>query len=264
MILESHGQRAAFDLTNGARLASLQVSGHELLVDRDHDEMRWGCYPMVPWAGRIANGRFAHSDVVHQLPLNLAPHAIHGTAFDTPWSLDGDVMVLELGPPWPFPCRVEQRAQLGAHDLTIELRLIAGDTSMPAMLGWHPWFRRTIAGRDVEVIFDAASMFELDDVMIPTGRLIEPTPPPWDNTFAGLADGPRIRWPGLLDVELSSDCEYWTIYTEPEHAVCVEPQTAAPDAFNRAVGPSNTSDTLLEAGQTVTATFSLRWNVDNA
>ncbi len=262
MILQADGHRAVFDLANGARLASLQVDGHELLVSHGDDDMRWGSYPMAPWAGRIADGRFTHEGVEHQLPLNLAPHAIHGTAFDSSWSLDNDVMTFELGPPWPFGGRLRQRAELDSEGLTIELLLTAGETSMPAMVGWHPWFRRTIDGSDVEVSFDASSMFELDASMIPTGRLVKPSPPPWDNTFTDLSDGPRLRWPGVLNIELISDCRYWTVYTEPEHAVCVEPQTAAPDAFNRAGGPSPATEALLAAGDTLTATFTIRWSPD--
>lgn len=44
------------DPANGGRIASLEVDGVELLAPRQgSDWLRWGCYPMVPWAGRSTN-----------------------------------------------------------------------------------------------------------------------------------------------------------------------------------------------------------------
>ena len=31
---------------------------------------------------------------------------------------------------------------------------------------------------------------------------------------------------------MSSSCDHWVVYDEPEHAVCIEPQSGPPDAFN--------------------------------
>ena len=70
---------------------SFQIHGRELLVTEPYaaevaatrrpDPMSWGCYPMVPWAGRVRRGRFVFADGTYQLPINMAPHAIHGTGF---------------------------------------------------------------------------------------------------------------------------------------------------------------------------------------
>jgi len=256
--LEVGPHRVEFDLDRGARLASLTVFGHDVLVGPDGDELRWGSYPMAPWAGRIRHGRFTFDGVDHQLPLNLPPHAIHGTAFTSSWRDETGVMALELGPPWPFPARLEQRAALAPTGLALELRLTAAEQAMPAMLGWHPWFRRHVGGVDAELLLTADTMFEVDDDLIPTGRLVDPTPPPWDNTFTDVRDGPAIRWPGVLELQLRSSCRFWTIYTEPEHAICVEPQTEAPDVFNRLdeiVAPGAT----IGPGASMTATFAITW-----
>ena len=90
---------------HGGRVASLAVYGVQLLVQPpddaynadDLDPMTWGCYPMAPWAGRIRNGTFTFDGVTHQLPINLAPHAIHGTVFTRVWhvdSIDGNAVTL--------------------------------------------------------------------------------------------------------------------------------------------------------------------------
>lgn len=249
--LSAGGCRAVFDLAVGARLASLVVDGNELLVEADDDPMQWGSYPMVPWAGRVRHGRFSFEGVDHQLPITLGPHAIHGTAYTSTWTEQDGVMSLRLTEPWPFGGRVEQRAELTATSLSVSLRIDAGASAMPAMLGWHPWFRRFIGGAEAELELDACMMYELDDEMIPTGSRIGPKPPPWDHCFE-LGANPVIRWPGVIDLELRSDCRFWTVYTEPEHALCVEPQTSIPNSFNR-------RPDVLAPGESLSARFDLAW-----
>ena len=48
----------------------------------------WGSYPMVPWAGRVRDGRFDFQGNSYELPLNLGEHAIHGVGFGLPWRVD--------------------------------------------------------------------------------------------------------------------------------------------------------------------------------
>ena len=68
---------------NGGRVGGLRVGGIELLRQGE----RFGCFPMVPWCGRIRDGRFLDGATVRQMPLNSPPHAIHGTARDGAWSI---------------------------------------------------------------------------------------------------------------------------------------------------------------------------------
>ena len=136
----------------------------------------------------------------------------------------------------------------------------------PLSIGWHPWFRRQLSPHNpsepVELGFGPASMYEVDEDAIPTGRLITPQVPPWDNCFTALDSEPVLRWDrvGLdgeaLTVSLTSSCDHWVIFTEPAHAVCVEPQTHAPDAVNRGEG-------IVEAGDSLTATMSLTWSMSS-
>lgn len=256
----------AVDAERGGRLAALEVDGRPLLVIGDgSDAMQWGSYPMVPWAGRVRDGRFRFAGAVHQLPRNLAPHSAHGTGFTSSWSVEaqrtgasGSVVELglDLGPPWPFGGRASQRFALDQLGLTVTLAVEASQ-DMPVMVGWHPWFNRYLPGPDGAMVearlrFTARSMYELDEVAIPTGRLVPPPPGPWDNCFTDVVDGPVIEWPGLIDVRLTSSCDNWVVYTEPEHALCVEPQSAAPDSFNR-------EPDVVRAGERLEAWFRLAW-----
>lgn len=262
MQIEAGPARAEIDAERGGRLSSLVVDGHPLLFSASSAPLQWGSYPMVPWAGRVADGRFSQAGVIHELPRNLPPHSAHGLGFVSPWTwLDDRAMAIDLGPPWPFGGRVEQAFDLEPTSLTMTLTVSATE-EMPVMVGWHPWFNRFLgdpaapAAGPIEAELDlrATSMYELDRRAIPTGRLVEPPPGPWDNCFTGLAQDPTITWPGLIRLRLSSSCDHWVVYTEPGHALCVEPQSGPPDQFNR-------SPRLLAAGQRYQAWFRLGWEL---
>lgn len=247
--------------TSGGRLASLIVDGHQLLVTEDgggSDDLRWGSYPMVPWAGRVRDGLFTFADREVNLPKNLPPHSAHGVGFTSSWDvIDDQTIGCSLGDPWPFSATVTQRFELDESGLTTTMTVQAAEP-MPVMVGWHPWFNRFLSGTDgvqvpADLRFGPASMYELDDGAIPTGRLVEQPPGPWDNCFTSLPANPRIGWPGLLDLELSSSCDHWVIFDEPDHALCVEPQSAAPDVFNR-------QPSVITAGGELTAWYRIAWS----
>ena len=68
---------------------------------------------------------------------------------------------------------------------------------------------------------------------IPTGELVPVPPGPWDASFVGLGADPIVRWAGALELTLSSSFDDWVIFTRPEHALCVEPESGAPNDINR-------------------------------
>ncbi len=68
---------------------------------------------------------------------------------------------------------------------------------------------------------------------MPSGRVVSPPPPPpWDDAFTGVHADPVLTWPGRLRLTIGSSCSWWVVYTEPELAICVEPQSGPPDAVN--------------------------------
>ncbi len=239
----------------GGRLGSVTVDGRELLVTGDAGGfMQWGSYPMVPWAGRIRHGRFTFAGREHRLPLGMPPHAIHGVVYDCPWSVvDATTIAIELDERWPFRGRVAQRFALDEDGLAVTMTITA-DEPMPVALGWHPWFRRSIAddGATVRLSFDAREMLVRDAEGMPTGERVPPTPGPWDDAFTGLQGPPVLEWPGELRLELSSSCEWWVVYSEPVHAICVEPQSGPPDAVN--LDPE-----VVEPGRPLTHVMRWRW-----
>ncbi len=224
----------------GGRLASLMVGGVERLLTRertDGDVLQWGAYPMVPWAGRVRRGRFAFGGRAFELPLRMAPHAIHGTVLDRPWTVESVSPVsvtlrIDLGPDWPWPGHVEHEVSLVGDDaVSCRLAVHAHDTPFPAQVGWHPWFAD--GDQPPTLVFSAATMYERDADYIASGRLVEPSPHPWDDCFTGVAAPPRVRYRDGVELELTSDCDHWVVF-EPAHALCVEPQSGPPDAFTLA------------------------------
>jgi aldose 1-epimerase len=255
IVLEAGDVVATVSPSDGGRIAQITVGGTDLLIDAaDGDALRWGSYPMVPWAGRLRDGRFTFDGTSYAVPANLGPHAIHGTAFTAPWEvLDVGVDHVELGCPltWALGGTAHQHLQLGPDGLVCVLSAMAGGQAMPATLGWHPWFVKPVHDR---LSFD--SMYLRDDDYVPTGLLVTPPERPWDDCFVGAHHPLQLDVPGnggSVRVTVSSDCDHWVVYDQPEHATCVEPQSGPPDAFN--IGGA----TRLEPGEMLQRTMTLRW-----
>ncbi|PRH80420.1 aldose epimerase [Streptomyces solincola] len=230
------------DPANGCRISSLRIAGTELLRQGDH----YGCFPMVPWCGRIAEGRFRDGAVEHQMPLNAAPHAIHGTGRDTAWHTARATgteasFFYDLAKPWPYEGRVTQSVELTEDALTLRLGVETYGDSFPAQVGWHPWFRRHLDEKEgpresgALLEFAPAWQEERGADHLPTGRRIDPLPGPWDDCFGvpgGLAA--TVTWPGAMELKLTSRAEWVVVYDEQEAAVCVEPQSGPPNGLNTA------------------------------
>jgi galactose mutarotase-like enzyme len=102
--------------------------------------MVWG-YPMAPWAGclRRAVRRFAGRS--RPLPIDAAPHAIHGTVYRRAWVVDDEgSMATGLGADWPFAGHARQRITLEPDRRRCRLGLHADAAPIPAAIGDHAWF----------------------------------------------------------------------------------------------------------------------------
>jgi aldose 1-epimerase len=255
LVLQAGDARAVILPADGGRVGSLTVGGRELLVTGHPDgPIYWGSFPMAPWAGRVRRGTFTFQGVEHHLPITMPPHAIHGVVYDRPWTVTGpDSIAIELDGRWPFRGRVAQRFDLTASGLEVSMTLEA-DEPQPMALGWHPWFRRVLEQGDepVRLAFQPGSMLLRDADGMPSGERVEPPPGPWDDAFTDLASDPVLEWPERLRLTVSSTCRWWVVYSMPEHAICVEPQSGPPDAVN--LGPD-----VVEPGRPVTQVMRWSW-----
>lgn len=276
LALRAGAARVLIDIDRGGRLASWTVGERELLVgspDADDRSIRWGCFLMAPWPGRLADGRFQWAGRTVQLPRTHGRHAIHGLLWDRPWqveSADADraVLSIALGPAgWPMGGRVRQHVELGADHLVLRAEVEA-EEPMPAAVGWHPWFRR---GGEVQLLV-AADATLATRRMLPTGN-VEPVvgrtdlragprlgPRRLDHAYVDAASPALLRWPGLeLTVEFAPTPATVQVYTPPG-AVCVEPQTAWPNALAAPAGAWDRAGLrTLEAGEVLRAQVVMSW-----
>lgn len=239
----------------GGRIAQIVHDGVEWLVGHDQNSssmLAWGSYPMLPWAGRVRHGKFRFMDRGVQLPCNLGGHAIHGVGFGLPWQVlahNADNIELALPLPqderWPFGGHARQSLHVKDRALQLQLSLTADTNAMPAVIGWHPWFRKP-----ERLQFTPTAYYRRDADGIATLPLLEPPPGPWDDCF--INQQPVLLQRAGQCLRLTSDCTHWVVYDEPEHATCVEPQSGPADAFNL-------QPTVLAAGQTLRATMLLEW-----
>ncbi|KAF1685332.1 aldose epimerase [Pseudoxanthomonas broegbernensis] len=242
----------------GGRIAQIRCDGIEQLVGHgEHGStaaIAWGAYPMVPWCGRIRDGRFRFEGRDYALPANLGPHAIHGVGYLMPWQVTGQSprhVELELAMPsdhrWPFGGIARQRIELDGRRLVMDLSATATGQAMPVTLGWHPWFRKP-----ERLEFHPEAMYPRDAgniTVLPPGEL---RPGPWDDCFVNRREVVVHR--GGQRIRLNSECSDWVVYDEPAFATCVEPQTAMPDGFNLA------PERMLRPGQTAAARYVMEWD----
>lgn len=265
--LELGDALVAVDPARGGRLTSLRLAGRELLLgppNATDTSIRWGCFLMAPWAGRLAGGRLHWQGRTYQLRRTHGRHAIHGLVASVPWTVDrSDRESVELSVSldrdgWPFGGSVRQRVRLEPGRLVLEAEIRA-DATMPAAIGWHPWFvpREEAAVRvDGDAILEAASM-------IPTGRLLAATDVldlrggralgrrRLDHAYVGVRPPLEIAWP---DLTLRLRTEPWmstVVVHTPRSGICVEPQSAWPDL--------GAGTTRLEAGDVLSARLTLEW-----
>lgn len=265
--LRAETVEAVVDPDAGGRIASLRVDGLELLVTEGSGPLAWGCFPMVPWAGRMRDGILRWHGEEHVLPTHLLPpHAIHGTLFEAPWDVvvggpSSVTLAADLEPPWPFGGRAIGRVTLAPASLRAELEVHAAARPMPAIVGWHPWFRRVLrdpagaaVGQPVIVDLEAAGMLHRGLDGLPDGTVVRPIPPePWDDCFVDVVGAPGVHWPGALELRLESDAPCWVVYTEREEGVCVEPQTGPPNGLNTG------EHAVVEPGAPLVSSMTMRW-----
>jgi len=240
----------------GGRIAQILRNDVEWLVgysERNAAMIAWGCYPMLPWAGRIRRGRFDFEGRAWQLPLNFGEHAIHGVGFALPWHVEVRSPVhaeLSLQLPnderWPFGGVARQRIEVQNNALRMRLSVTAGERPIPVVIGWHPWFRKPD-----RIQFHPTRFYPRDAEGIAVRPVDEPPPGPWDDCFVN--EEPVLIERAGQRLRLVSSCRHWVVYDETAHATCIEPQSGPPDAFSL-------EPTRLAPGSSIAASFTLEWS----
>ncbi|HUG85458.1 MAG TPA: hypothetical protein VMM13_12885, partial [Euzebya sp.] len=217
----------------------------------------------VPWAGRVGQGRFTFEGIAVQLELDAPPHALHGLAYRRPWTVQRTnaaqaELGIDLSTPamvaagWPFGGHVGQQIIALSDGVQLTMEVTAGSSRLPLVLGWHPWFLRHLDGVPGRTVFQAAAMLQRGPDGLPTGARVPVPEGPWDDCMVGIHSTPGVEWPGVGRVEVDSNLDHLVIFDGRPDAICVEPQSGPPDAFNHdAPG--------LAPGASAHAWTSLRW-----
>ena len=278
--LSSGTVTASVDAVRGGRLASLVIRGRERLiarprVDADLPAISWGSFPMVPWVGRMRAGRLEWNGRTFDLARNLGGHAIHGTAFDRSWTVDAsDERSVRMhcrigdGDGWPFAADVSQVIELAPDEIRFRLEVRA-EAAMPIAVGWHPWFGR-VGDEPIVITVPSGQVLETTADLIPTGALVPVAGitdlrraaaigvRALDHAYVDVAGPSRLAWP---DLELTIEADPLAavvVHTTPT-GVCIEPQTAWPDAVRLASQGIETGLVRLDPGATFSAASRWRW-----
>jgi aldose 1-epimerase len=234
-------------------------------------------FPLVPYANRIAGGRFEFGGKAYRLPLNFGehPHSLHGHGWQNSWrveilSRDRVSLAYDHAPDaWDWAYSSEQVFAMteDGFEMTLSLRS-RDDKPMPYSLGLHPYFPRCPGSKITAAV---AGMWCADDTMLPTehvaaGKLIDlnsgqvvSAAPFVDSTFTGWKGTAVIAQPDLgFEVLLSSDTKFFHVFIpEGDNFFCAEPTTAMPNAFNRPEPPQVSGAQVLAPGATASVALKL-------
>jgi len=222
------------------------------------------CYPLVPFSGRIANGRlvFDGTEIVLKPNWPGGRHPMHGDGWARHWTVtrsdaqSADIVYEHDGREgWPFRYRARQTYRLESDTLTVAMSIENLESRVvPAELGLHPFFVRDA---DTELACRAQHAWRTDAEVLPIERIA--VPHQWDfaisrrvndvtvdSGFEGWDGRATIRWPraGLrLDMTATTPFRDLVIYIPPgQPYFCVEPVSHVPGAI---------SSTRLAAGATL-------------
>lgn len=243
---------------HGGAVRSFEWDGRHILrptpAAAGDDPFEMACFPMVPYVNRIARGRFEFGGRTVQLERNWSadPHPIHGQGWNRPWSIatatrSTAVLSFDGGADeWPWRYRGEQRFVLDDEGLSIELAVEnLGVTSMPAMLGLHPYFpdktHACMIARLPRVWRTDTDSLPRERIETPAAWAFEPRRPVGatnlDHCFADWNGLACLDWPDRRLILRAARCSFLQVYTPAgRDFFCIEPQTAAPGALERGAG----------------------------
>jgi aldose 1-epimerase len=248
----------------GGSLAFARFGGSDILrplsdEDRRRDDILGvACFPMVPYANRIADNAFEFRGQRYIFKPNLPGEPIneHGSGYNSRWAVTDQgkstatMSLIYRDPENPYSYDTYQRVSVRGDGFSIAMKVTnRGKCAMPFGFGLHPWFHRD---PDVLLGFDASQFWLLTRGPIPRERIAvppelshhdgKPLPRVYrENCYGGWEGQFEIRFPSRnLSVVVSAEpiFGHLMLYADPGMSVfCVEPQTNATGAFNQLNGP---------------------------
>jgi aldose 1-epimerase len=238
-------------------------------LDGTTDALMTACFPLVPWCNRIRGGAFVFEGHKVKMGPNLgdSPHTLHGHGWRNPWKVveataaRAVLSYTHAADSWPWDYEAILVYDLRGDGLRCHLSVRnLSSWTMPAGLGFHPYFNRTGATR-LKAGFDG--VWISDDETLPRNWHAGPLRKDWtkgdtlnnditiDNCYTGfkgkadIFEGERLTH----TLRASPDCRWLHIFVPlGETYFCAEPVNHMPDPFNQA----NSGLSILKAGETET------------
>ncbi|HVZ06916.1 aldose 1-epimerase [Rhodopila sp.] len=236
-----------------------------------------GWFPLLPYANRIARGRFTWRGVDHRLTPNFgdSPHTIHGIGWQRPWSVEMlTACRARLGldhagdAAWPFAFRATLDYAVAPDSVTVGIALTnRAPHPAPAGLGLHPYFPKA---HDPALRFGATGVWRTGPDVLPAAH--GPVPADWrfdqsrrvtpmrlDNCFTGWDGRAAIAaGPASLCIAASAAFTNLQVFT-PDWGdfFCAEPVSHVPDALNHAGLPADQAMACLAPGEALAGTIRL-------
>ncbi|HVX15799.1 MAG TPA: aldose 1-epimerase [Pirellulales bacterium] len=251
---------------------------------------------LFPFPGRLRGSHLAYE--AHTYPLGSDDglgNAIHGFVLNRPWRIvemlpqrttgEFHASVDEPGlvKRWPADFRLVVTYELKGNTLACAIEVHnPGTARLPFGLGLHPYFQVPLGARgrsdDCRVTVPTADYWELHN-MLPTGRRLPATERGnlsasmrfadmrFDDVFAGLTAHDGKVHTSVEDpqsghkMELVFDAAFreCVVYNPPHReAVCIEPYTCVPDAYELQATGIDAGLRVLNPGESFRAQFEIR------
>ena len=187
--IQSESGASALVAERGASLLSWQPRPGVEVIDgyADAQELSGAvasrCDVMVPWAGRVKDAQYVFDGVTYHLERRINGAALHGLVQFLDFTAERTDELLTLrcdcagaeGYPWPFTVRVTfsiDASADGCERLSVTIAATnTGDTDIPMVIGWHPYFRlpghKTISKYSLEIPARTRIAFGPDMVPLP-------------------------------------------------------------------------------------------------
>jgi len=223
---------------------------------------------LSPFVCRLNKGTYKYGEKTYKIEkFYLGENAIHGLIYDEPFEvvqqeateLKASIEMLhqykgkDAGYPFAYDCIVRYELMTG-NQLTVQTTVINRSEGMiPICDGWHPYFTFGKNIDDCQLEFQSKDMVEFDEELVPTGKLI-----PYQDfgslrqmgdtffdhcftvNFAECQPMLVFRDPEIglqLEIAPARSYPYLQVYTPPHRkSIALENLSAAPDAFNNAMG----------------------------
>jgi len=258
LVLRHEATQLILDPRRGGAIRDFSWRGQDIFrptpADAGDDPFDAACFPMVPYANRVANGRFNFGGRAVQLERNWQedPHPLHGNGWRASWGIvtasDSRAVVRFEGgaEEWLGRYLCEQRFDVTDSGLAIELSVQnLSDAPMPAMLGLHPYFsdasRARMRAQVPRVWLIDGDALPVQETQTPVEWSFEPARAvnsvPLDNCFSGWNGTAALCWPGRTVTVRATHCSHLHVYVPPQRDFfCIEPQTSAAGALGREAG----------------------------